>query len=248
MLFWGGIFLVLGLIIVGILWVVVYSGVFAIKDVRITGTTYVAPEDVRGFLESNVAQGAVTRFLGSRNILSWPEKFSGDALRGLPAAAELNIQKDHFRRTVTVTVSERERLGIWCFEEADPQVCFWFDPAGVLFLPAYAAEGNLTPVLHDHSRPALALGDTVLPSRMLPNLLAIFDALRSIRLSISEVRLDNLALEEVHAATYDGPKLLFSLRFPIVGLQASIDAVAEKMPLSQLEYIDFRVENKVYYK
>jgi cell division septal protein FtsQ len=247
-LFWGGIILAIGLLVVGLLWVIAYSGAFVVKEVHVAGATHVAEEDVRAFLELNVAQGALTRFLGSGNLLAWPDEFSGDALRGLPAATSLNIQKNHFRRTITVEVSERERLGIWCFEDEDSQACFWFDRAGVLFLPAYAAEGNLTPVLHDYSRPPLVLGDAVLPQRLLPNVISIFDALRSIDLSVREIRLSDLALEEVRVNTYNGPALFFSLRFPVVGVPTSLNKVSQVAPLSQLEYIDFRVENKVYYK
>jgi hypothetical protein len=195
-----------------------------------------------------VGRGPVTRFLGPDNILAWPDEFTGGDLSALPAATALQVDKHFFRHAVTVRVSERERVGIWCFESGDPEVCFWFDRGGVLFMPGYAAEGNLTPVLRDHSRDPLVLGAIALPQRLLTNLLTVFSALDSLHLSIREVRLEDLALEEVRVLTHEGPSLLFSLRFPATGVANAVAVVGNQAALSQLEYIDFRVEGKVYYR
>ena len=248
LLFWGGILLALGLLIVGILWVVVRSNLFKVRDINIIGATYIASDDIREFLKLHVAQGPVTSLLGSENIFAWPDGFSENNLRDLPAVSSLQIKKNYFGHSVSVTITERKRLGIWCFAEVDPEQCFWFDANGTLFMPGYSAEGNLIPVLDDHSRKPLALGENVLEARFLPNLISIFSALKSIRLSIREVRLNDLGREEIEADTNDGLKLLFSLRFPAAGVPDAIAAVQKITPLSQLQYIDFRVENKVYYK
>jgi hypothetical protein len=247
-LFWGGILLVTGLLIVGLVWVVVRSNFFKVRDVEINGATYIAEESILDFLKLHAAQGKLASVLGSDNILAWPNSLSESDLAELPAVSSLRIEKHRFERKVRVSVVERERVGIWCFAQADPKRCFWFDPNGTLFLPAYSAEGNLISVLADYSRGPLALGDTVLQSRFMPNLISIFSALEDIHLSVREVRLNDLNKEEVEAHTYEGPKLLFSLRFPAAGVPNAIAAVQKITRLSELQYIDFRVENKVYYK
>ena len=247
-LFWGGILLALGLLVAGVLWVVIYSNVFELKEIKIDGETYITEESIREFLRTRAARGAFTRFLGVDNILAWPRELSGEDLRELPALSTVKIYRNYAGHTVEAVVTERERVGIWCFVAKEPQRCYWFDRGGVLFMPGYYAEGNLTPVLEDRSRDALALGERVLPERNIPNLLSIFAALESIHLSVEEVRLDDLGKEEVVAYPHDGPRLLFSLRFPTTGVPAAIAAVAKITPLRDLQYIDFRVENKVYYR
>ena len=186
--------------------------------------------------------------MGLDNVFAWPEEFSKEDLADLPAISSIEIERRIFDRKISVAVEERERVGIWCFSEVEPKRCFWFDPNGILFMEGYFAEGNLIPLLEDHSREPLALGDRALEARFLPNLVSIFSALDSIRLSIREVRLSDLGREEVEAYTYEGPKLLFSLRFPAAGVPDAIRAVEKITALSKLQYIDFRVENKVYYK
>lgn len=247
-LLWGGVLLGLSLLIAGSLWAVYRSSLFKIRDVKIIGATYVSQDDIRNFLELHVAQGRVARLLGPQNILTWPDSFSANDLKDLPALSSMQIEKHRFGRSVSVTVTERKRAGIWCFERSDPQRCFWFDAGGILFLPAYSAEGNLIPVLHDYSREPLALGESALQAKFLPNMLSIFSALKSIHLSVREVRLNDLGREEIEVQTYNGPRLLFSLRFPAAGVPDAIAAVERVVKLADLQYIDFRVENKVYYK
>lgn len=246
--FWGGIFLAAGLLAVGALWIIVRSDILKVRDIDVTGATYVSPEDIRKFLRTHVAQGPIGRFLGPENILAWPEEFSESDLVDLPAVFSIKIERRIFDRSVSATVEERKRVGIWCFVKADPQRCFWFDSAGILFMPSYSAEGNLTFLLTDRSREPLAAGEKALEARFLPNLVSIFSALKSIHLSVREVLLNDLSREEIEVYTYEGPKLLFSLRFPAAGVPDAIAAVEKITALSKLQYIDFRVENKVYYK
>jgi cell division septal protein FtsQ len=247
--FWGGILLVLGLIATGLVWLATSSGVFVLRGVEVIGATYAPAERVETLLRAKADKGQVRAVLGPDNILAWPSgTLSGAELEELPAAASVNIEKNYFRRTITVEVAERERLGLWCFVWEEAENCYWFDREGVLFLPGYPAEGSLTLIVKDTSREPLALGGTVLSERFLSNLLSVFDALRAADLGVREVRLENLELQEVSALTYDGPRLLFSLRFPAAGVQEALTAIRRSMPLESLEYVDFRVENKVYYR
>lgn len=247
-LLWSGILLALGLLVAGLFWVVIYSEIFKVKEVEVIGATYVSEDDVRSFLELHTAQGRVASILGPDNILAWPDSFAESELGDLPGVSFLQVDKSYFGRRISVTVTERERVGIWCFVRADPRRCFWFDPSGRLFMEGYFAEGNLIPLLEDHSRGPLALGDSALSPRLMPNLVSIFSSLQSIHLSVREVRLNDLGREEVEVYTREGPKLLFSLRFPAAGVPNAIATVEKAAKLSDLEYIDFRVENKVYYK
>ena len=121
----------------------------------------------------------------------------------------------------------------------------------MLSLPGYVAQrATWIPMLDDYSRPALPLRlATALGTRFLPNLLSIFTALQSsLASNVQEVRLNDLSLEEVDVTTYNGPELLFSLRFPAAGVSDAVNAIERMTSLAKLQYIDFRVQNKVYYK
>ena len=248
LLFWGGILLGVLLLIAGIGWAAARSPIFRIQEVRITGASYVPERDIRAFLDSHIGQKGIAHFFGSQNLLIWPRGFAKEQLDSLPSLTSISIDKAYFRRAVTVTVAERARVGQWCFVKREFPECLWFDDSGRLFMQGYPSEGNLIPVLRDYSRAPLALGQVALPEKFVPNLLSVFNALAATDVSVREVRLDDLALEEVSVNTYDGPQLRFSLRFSAAPAGDAIKALEKMGPLSNLEYVDFRVENKVYYR
>lgn len=126
--------------------------------------------------------------------------------------------------------------------------CWWFDEQGILYEKTLAVEGNIIPAVNDYSRDKLGLGAAVLPADFMSNLLSIFRALRGSEVSIKEVRLEDLGLEEIKIETNAGPELYFSLRFPADNTLAVLESFKDKNGLKNIQYIDFRVENRAYYK
>ncbi len=135
--------------------------------------------------------------------------------------------------------------------QAGPQLsasCWWFDEDGVLFKRALAAEGSLITTVDDYSQKNIGLGSSILPQEFISNAFSVFETLKSSGLNIEEIRLNNLTNEEVTVLTYDGPELYFSLRFSAANDLAVIRDLMSKPGFNNLDYIDFRVENRAYYK
>jgi hypothetical protein len=131
------------------------------------------------------------------------------------------------------------------------QNCYWFDKEGFLLDAAPHAAGNLIPVVHDYSGKFLRSQTKAEDASLIANLISVFEALKMMDLSVREVRLENRGLDEVKVILESGPQLYFSLRFP------AIEAVPVVMNLrrntssnqfSSLQYVDFRVEHRAYYK
>ena|SRR3989344_1131838 len=128
--------------------------------------------------------------------------------------------------------------------------CWWFDESGVVFAPAPNAEGNLLFRVDDYTGRTLAPGDAVLEERFIPNLFKIFAFLNQFDFQVRSLRLDNLALQEISTDALNGsmPKIYFSLRFdPSPDLQP-LKTLAASSSLQNIQYIDLRVENRIYYK
>lgn len=126
--------------------------------------------------------------------------------------------------------------------------CRWFDDDGVLFRRAVAAEGGLITTVDDYSQKNLGLYSTILPQELVPNAFSAFNVLKSSGLNIKEIRLNDLALQELEVLTYDGPKFYFSLRFPADNDLTVIQNLMAAPNFNKLQYLDFRVENRAYYK
>jgi hypothetical protein len=209
-------------------------------------------EEVREFLTAAVlSQGAFARFLGLASFFSWPEAISPSGPLSPPALRELHLAKEYGERRITVAYEERQPVGAWCFRKVDPARCYWFDEEGVLFRDAYLAEGNLFFTVSDYSQETMKLGSRVLPERLLANFLGVLLVLERSELGVREIRLKDIRLEELEVSTFDGPKLYFSVRhssaeaLPV--LQSFLKATGT-LGFAAVDYLDFRVEGRAYYR
>lgn len=142
--------------------------------------------------------------------------------------------------------------------QSGDESCFWFDDEGVLFKKSVGVEGTLIKLVDDYSQKNLGLNSKMLPDAFIPNMFSIFRALAGSGAAVEEIRLNNLELQEIEVDTYDaasgetaakqGPKLFFSLRFPSDNAAAVIKSLMAQPNFGKLQYIDFRVENRAYYK
>jgi len=127
--------------------------------------------------------------------------------------------------------------------------CYWFDKNGVLFAVAPSLEGNAINKVDDFSGRDLKLGDSILGENLTPNLIKIFNVLENSGLGIRALKLENLDLQEIvfEQSQTSLPKIYFSLRGNPVFISPAIEDL-KKTGLEKIEYVDFRVENRVYYK
>ncbi|MDO8537202.1 MAG: hypothetical protein Q7R94_03070 [bacterium] len=258
-------------------WLILRSPIFRIQQITIVGNNKVSSAEIADLLYARVLRGNwryLKALLGFKNILIWPEKLTASDLIFLPTLKSLSVEKNYETRSMTVRVEERTAYGIWCLQEplinvdktqmnadsaqdqrqsasnprSSASECWWFDDGGIIFSRAIGAEGGLILAVSDYSQNKLGLNIRVLPERFITNLFSIFKVLRASEFNIKEIRLNDLSLEELEVWTYDGPKLYFNLRFPADNSLAAIQDFVSKPGFSKLQYLDFRVENKVYYK
>lgn len=178
-----------------------------------------------------------------------PELSPDPAKSGFPHIKTVVAKKLYKEHTLEIGITEREPFGIWCFGEVNlSPSCAWFDGEGVLFEHALNAEGALVRVVRDYSQSPLALGQEVLPANFFANLRSIFEVLYSSGIHAREVSLSDIELQEVEVRTFEGPRMLFSVRFPAENALSVVKSLKEKADFDSLEYLDFRVENRAYYR
>lgn len=246
---WGSFGLgVYGLSLLGLLFVL-KTPFFEIKTVEVKGAGNIPEKNIISLLTSQAIKNSwPNRFLGAQNFLIWPSSFSQKELALLPSLSSVQVDKDYSSKKIVISVAERKPYGIWCVEKKDPPACLWFDDKGVMFKQAFSGEGNLIRVIKDYYQNGLGVNDSVLPQQFLPNLFPILDILRGSDLSIKEIGLYHLDLEEIEAQTWNGPKILFSLRFAPQGALEVLNSLKSKSGFKNISYVDFRVENRAYYK
>lgn len=230
----------------GSFWLMVESQIFEIGSVEIVGARSIPREAVMSVLRAAIpARSMQGRLLGFNNILAWPDELAGAALAANPLLKRIEIQKELQSKDVKVFVVEREPYGVWCGGAGTE--CAWFDEEGVAFKRSPRTEGAETVVVNDYSKERVGLGETVLNKEFLGNLRAIFEALRG-AVSVKEIALRRAEFQEIEVRTQEGPVLYFGLRAPYKNLREVVQAVAARKDFPSLQYADFRVEDKVFYK
>ncbi len=252
-------------LIAGSGYLIVYSPLFQIKNINSEDEGLI--EQLKSYLAS---QSTIARILGPNNILIWTDK-TDPFVKERPEIAELTIEKDYFERQIKITVKERERFGVWCTAQTETDftrtntgntekisppesalspresICFWFDKSGVIFAEAPAMEGELINKIYDSTNRELKPGDKILEENLLGNLLKIFEVLQKSALSMKNLYLQDLSLQEISVESPLLPQIYFSLRFNPESTLPAIQSIKE-LGLAKIEYIDFRVENRAYYK
>ncbi|MBI2514984.1 hypothetical protein HYV91_02245 [Candidatus Wolfebacteria bacterium] len=241
----------------GLIYAVFYSPLFKVASIQIVVETsdFLRGEDklifekqlIENFRGELSNKPLLSKFLGEDNILNWYLKNSGMAesvKQKYPYLANISIQKNIFKRQIDILVSRREYFGVWCLSEE----CWWFDKSGVIFAEAPRIDGELTyQVRDDTQNRALGIGSKILDDRLLPNLFKIFDVLEKSDFRWRSLKLENLDLEEITTGSELNPQIYFSLRNDPSSALLVLQS-AKQSGLDKAQYIDLRVENRVYYK
>jgi hypothetical protein len=258
--FWGIILLLaVYFIALGIFVFIVWSPAFRAESIIIQGNNTVSSVDIMNLLQASIIRRGNSpsapndgwkAMLGFHNLFIWPSALPSSTVALIPQLAGITMSKNYFTHSITVTATERQPFAVWCTPDDS---CFWFDEQGAVFARTLDTEGNAFFVIHDHAQSAtgsstLTLGENVLPDEFLPNLISIVDVLRASGLNIQDTSLDDLSLQQIDVTLSNGPMLYFSLRFPSTGDLGVLQNLATQSDFSKLQYIDFTVQNRAYYK
>jgi cell division septal protein FtsQ len=236
-------------------WIIFRSPVFRVDKVVVQGNETAANDAVVSLVEAAAMPSGhrtllIKPLLGYENMLAWPSSIPTSTLAWIPQLNGLSVSKDYFSHTITITVTERQPLAIWCFVPKDngDEQCFWFDDTGTMFGRAYDTQGDAITVIHDYSQQPTGVNEPVLPDEFLANLVSIVKVIRAANLNVSAIALNDLSLQEIDVTTLNGPAVYFSLRFPANDDLQVIQGIMAQSNWSKLGYIDCRTENRVYYK
>jgi hypothetical protein len=241
-----------GFVITGILWIFFWSPLFRVQRFDFEGNKVVSDDALMALANTAFGVHGHLKFLGIGNMLAWPSSFSSSDLALIPQLSSATISKDYMNRTITIAVKERQPFAIWCSIhgslETDNADCYWFDASGTMFAQAFDAEGSLILAVHDYSQSGLGIEKQIAPERFVQNIVSILDVLQASGLRAKEIRLNDIGLEEIQVTTYDGPTIYFSIRFSADNALPVLQSLMAKSGFDGFQYVDFRTQDRVYYK
>lgn len=243
------------LLATGSIYFVFHSQFLRITAVEVSGSTK-AEEIKEALIGSLLKNSKIRSLFGSENLFFWPSK-----IPKIPASlywlSGLNLEKNWEEKKIAIKAEEREPYLLWCLAASGN--CYWLDEEGIVFSAAPKAEGFIIPkVFEQGDRRQLSFGQPFYENVLLvKNALEIIKRVKNFPLAVSEFLIEKPNLEELIAET-EGPKLYFSLRFLVQNLDKVLNNLTNRLSsyggspegkdFQKLEYIDFRVENRIYYK
>lgn len=235
------------------IYIFIFSSFLEIKKISISGTKELVSEDIFKDLESSLG-GKHLKFIPKNNFIlvskNELEKNLADHFRKI----KLVVIKKIFPDTLAVDISERKSLILWC--SGGP--CYIVDENGYAYIgidldSPEVVQNNLIELVDTGARP-ITIGEKILNEKYVSFLISLREEIgKNAGININaEWHTPSMVAEEVEINTEEGWRLYFSGSVKpekaIRTLKTFLDGEIGEERRSKLEYVDLRVENKVYYK
>ena len=228
----------------GIFYFLFISDNFEIKEVNISGLKTISEENVQSTADAILREERFG-FIKATNYFIFPkDKLRAAILISHPKIEGIDIQST--REKVEISITERKTLGVWCKEND----CFYFDKAGVIFENAPKSVGSLVISISDERDIDVNIGSIVLDEQQV-DLAETVHGLIGRNFSFG-IRTIVIAPDgEVEVLTSENWRLLLEkdddIEYQLSNLKYVLDEEI-KARRGELEYVDLRLGNKVYYK
>lgn len=214
------------------------------------GTTLQNPDDVATYIQSQLAIDD-TAFIARDNIFAYPkEELRAGIIRSFPRLKSVRIGRSGvLTTTLIVNVDERLPFATWC-SDGDVRTCYVLDESGLLYAPAEFSGTPAVPYLFFGAVSAEnAIGSVFLPGKLesVRDLLQRMSAARFIPVQVRALDDKDYSVVLQNGFTI---KVSFGQRVDTTVHNLELVALSEALRgrESELEYVDLRFGNRVYFK
>jgi cell division protein FtsQ len=229
-IFWISIFLIL--ILVGISFVIFFSGIFKVKRIEVLGEERIQKEDFKKFLESKIE--AKNIFL----INLVPIK--NEILKNFPQISFVEIKRK-IPSTLVFKITERKEVAAICQKED----CYLIDKEGIVF--EREGDQGILEIEKENFGGEIKLGDRVIEKEILEK---IFEISKKIEFGIEKVSI--ISEDNLHFKTSQGFEIFIDpqkdIDWQLTKLKVALENAIPKEKIGDLEYIDLRFGNFAYPK
>ena len=247
------VFTLLAAVLYGVSWAS-YLPQFSVGSITVAGTKELRSEIVLAYAETVFFDGTYA-FLSPQNIFFYPRERLERAIREhFPRTRSVQVSRESLlAQAVIVTVEEREPFARWCrsvyTEEGDSAECYLLDETGFIFAPAATSSNSDTQYVFRGSLPESGppLGQGFL-SEKFPEIVVFLRELERNDFSPVGISEDAQDLFLMLARGFELRVSLETLEKSVRNLQLVLSSDALRGRESELEYVDLRFGNRVYYK
>jgi len=222
---------------------------FAIKDVSVSGAQELSTNTLTAAVEAGL-QNNMFKIFSRRNMFLYPRSEIEQNLSDtFPRIKNVELSRASLMaQAIMVTVEERKPFAKWCDKDGK---CFFLDDIGFIF--AEAEEGKEMQTAYVFRAGLIPetspIGQAFLRGR-LGGIVHFLDLLTQAGYKPQGIHVENE--KDFSVPQTDGPRLLIPFDLDpekmVHDLQLALEADSVRGRESELEYIDLRFGNRVYYK
>lgn len=222
---------------------------FSIDHIEVSGANDIRGELMRAFVATKLWDGSLS-FLSESNVFLYPRAEIEMALTDFfPRVESARISRESLLgNAITVSIAERKPFAKWCL---DIDVCYAMDRSGFIFAFASTTPRFETVYVFEGPLPAIgsSIGQTYLPGRFF-GVLALLERLGEAGFSPQRISVEDD--QDFSVALAEGFELRVSFGADVGAIVKNLELVLSSEVLrgkeSELEYVDLRFGNRVYYK
>ncbi|MEY4440899.1 MAG: hypothetical protein RLY49_525 [Candidatus Parcubacteria bacterium] len=235
------------LCIVGFLYVLTIPA-FQIQEVKVTGTMFVDKSEIEQ-KTNTLLDRKFLGFIPNRNIFLFSKHELEELLKQNPAIISAKIRKDFFH-ILTIDVKEHEKEMIYC-TTLEKTECFYLNKDGFVYAPV---KGFIIPeqeIIIYNEKEVKKLQDTFIQKEVYVDISLFVKNLARQEIKIKEVYIK--ADSTVEFVSWENTRFITSIFDEYKKDFANLIALFEKQAITKeqlqnIEYIDLRFGNKVFYK
>ena len=231
----------------GIIYSLFFSGYFSISNISVEGEN----EELKEITFNSFKNRSEKKLLGvipRTTIISSFGSLKEETLKNYPKIKNLFISSD-LPDSMSIKIETRSYEGVWC-SSGIRNSCFFYGSDGVIFENApNSTRGFLLRFVKDRRSQGAKLGDKVLSEEDIAQIDLLYKALTSgIERPIHISVYDSV---EIRAKFIEGWEAYFSRNKPIAESVENVASILEervKNRRNELEYIDARFGNRLFYR
>lgn len=244
-LFWFAVF---AGVLAGVIYLFFFSKLFNIREISINNGSFVKNGEIRETVDNYLGERKffIPRF--SNIFFVDSDEIQALVAGGFPQAENITVNKNYFH-TLEINLNKREALGVWCFKDKN---CFYFDRMGTAFDTAANSDGSLFLSIDDKSKTLDKLGGKVTEEPMLNFIFGVQEEMQKLKIGITKIIIPDGEPFRINVKTSENWELYLNTQDDLVNQMKSLNTfLSQKISpekRSQLQYIDVRIPNRVYYK
>ena len=243
-------------LVYGVSWLS-YLPQFNISGISVAGANGMKEEHIQRYVETVLDDGAY-RILSRRNIFLYPRAELEKAVTSLPPVKSVRITRPSiFATDIVITIEERDAFARWCTGIGQGE-CYLMDSGGFIYAPMgwagtstsstqYIFAGGLPP-RDDSTTSTYPIGQWFVQAH-LPGLLSLLTYLGQAGFTAESAQVDG---QDILIQLQEGFLVKASFGADAGTLAKNLELVLSsdvlKGKTAELEYVDLRFGNRVYYK